>query len=157
MNIWISGSINSGKTAAASLLQQKLNCAVVELDAFSDFLPHVELEKKIQINLELAVKVTQIYNTQGFNVILVYPLSKRDFEYINERIGNLKVFTLAPSLQIASSNRGGRILTENEVRRVKRHYEIGIANPDFGHIIDTTHLTAEETTNRILEVLNQQL
>jgi hypothetical protein len=60
------------------------------------------------------------------------------------------VFTLAPKLDKVLTNRGARELDDAERERIKHHYNIGIANPTFGEIIDNSEQTPEETAKFIL-------
>ena len=61
------------------------------------------------------------------------------------------VITFAPRLEVAQSKRGDRVLSEWEVQRVKYHYDIGIASPCFGYVIDNSDMTIDETVQTILQ------
>ena len=60
------------------------------------------------------------------------------------------VFTLAPKIEKALTNRGARELNNWERERIKHHYNIGIQHPSFGEIIDNSDQKPEETVQLIL-------
>ena len=58
MIIFISGSINSGKTTISKILTQKIpNTANIEIDNIRAFIDWLDIEKAIPINLENAVLI----------------------------------------------------------------------------------------------------
>ena len=63
---------------------------------------------------------------------------------------DIHVFTLAPQLGKALTNRGARELSDWEKARIQNHYDIGIHNPSFVEVIDNTEQTPEETSRYIL-------
>lgn len=157
MIIFINGTINAGKTTVAKLLAAKIpNSALVEIDAFRAMIEWMPLEQAIPLNLENAVSVIKNFSKQGIHVIVPYPLSQKNYEYVVKELEPLeiKVFTLAPSLESALSNRGSRELDEKEKDRIKRQYEMGIHTPSFGEIIDNSNTTPEQTAEIILNKLS---
>jgi len=159
MIIFLSGSINSGKSTVAKLLSKKLEkVAVVEIDSLRDFISDVKLEDSIPINLENAVSVTKNFVRHEFNVIVPYPLTQKNYEFMVNELIDLYVevffFTLSPSLAKSQSDTDTRKLTDWEKERIKYHYDIGIANPKFGEMIDSTNQSPEETTLEILSRIN---
>jgi hypothetical protein len=88
-------------------------------------------------------------------VVANYVVRREDYKRFEHEIHiHPQVFiTLSPSLKVAQSKRGNRILTEWEVKRIKAHYDGGIASPDYGYIIDNSNLAVEETVNRIIEIV----
>lgn len=157
MIIFINGTINAGKTTVAKLLAAKIpNSALVEIDAFRAMIEWMPLEQAIPLNLENAVSVIKNFSKQGIHVIVPYPLSQKNYEYVVKELEPLeiKVFTLAPSLESALSNRGNRELDEKEKDRIKRQYEMGIHTPSFGEVIDNSSTTPEQTTEIILNKLS---
>ena len=77
MIILINGSINSGKSTAASLLQRKTpNTAVVEIDSLRKFIDWMPLEQSIPINLKNAASIINNFHSEGLIVISTYPLSE---------------------------------------------------------------------------------
>jgi cytidylate kinase len=149
-NIWISGSINSGKSTVAKILAKKMKLALIELDVFSEFLPNIPLEDKITINLNLAIEAVKIYNKNGIGTVCVYPLSQMDFDYLKKKIKNLTVYTLNLPLDIVLKNRGQRVLNKKEKDRIKYHYSKGINNPKFGVVIDTENLSPNQIVSLII-------
>ena len=155
MIIFLNGSINAGKSTVAKLLVKELpNTALVEIDAFHEMIDWMPIDQSIPINLENAVSVIRNFSTRGLNVLVPYPLSQKNYDYLVEALKNLGakiyVFTLAPQLEKTLTNRGSRELNEQERERIKHHYNIGILNPSFGEIIDNSDQTPEETASLIL-------
>lgn len=159
MIIFINGSINSGKSTVSKLLQKKLgNTALIEIDSLREFIEWMPLEKTVPLNLKNTVSLINNYVVEGLNVIVPYPLSEKNYEYLKSNI-NLKnqqliAITLAPKLKIALQNRGDRKLTDWEKERIKHHYKIGINTPTFGKIIDNSNLSIKETIVKILEIID---
>ena len=156
MIIFINGSINSGKSTVAKILFKELpNFALVEIDAFHEMINWMPTNKAVPINLENAVFAIKNFAKKGIGSIVPYPLSQKNYDYM---MGELKdvdtkiyVFTLAPKLDKALTNRGERELTKEEKDRIKYHYDIGIHAPNFGEIIDNSEQSPEETAKVILE------
>jgi adenylate kinase family enzyme len=157
MIILINGSINSGKSTIAKILSDKIpNTAVLEIDTLREFIKDVPLEKAIPINLENAISLITNFVKHNFNVIVPYPLSRQNYDFLvkgfkktNQKI---YVFTLNPKMGVALSGRG-RSLDEWEKERIKYHYKININNPGFGNVIDNSNQTPEETANQILKLI----
>ncbi|KKP58525.1 MAG: hypothetical protein UR51_C0005G0036 [Candidatus Moranbacteria bacterium GW2011_GWF1_34_10] len=117
MIIFINGSINAGKSTVANLLAEKMDTtAVVEIDRFHEFIPWMSASESVLINLENAVLVIRNFYKRGFNVIVPYPLSKRNYDYLMEELkdiaDDISIFTLNPDLEGVLKNRGKRELTE---------------------------------------------
>lgn len=158
MIIFINGSINAGKSTVAKLLAEKIkNTAVVEVDSFHEFVSWMPIAESVLINLENAVLVIRNFYKRGFNVVVPYPLSKRNYEYLMEELKDIaediSIFTLSPDLEEVLKNRGERELTEAEKERIKYHYATGINNPAFGKIINNTKQTPEETAGNIMDLI----
>lgn len=156
MIIFLSGSINSGKSTVAKILAGSLpNTALVEIDALREMIEWMPIEQAVPLNLENAVAVIRTFTRHGISCIVPYPLSQRNHEMVTSALSDLGVpmlfFTLAPSLDVALSDRGGRTLTASERERIKHHYDKGIPAPSFGTIIDNSHQTPEETAGIILK------
>lgn len=157
MIIFINGSINSGKSTIAKNLAEEIpNSVVLEIDVLRDLIKIVPLDKAIPINLENTVLLTRNFVKHHFNVLIPYPLSKKNHDFLIEGLKDIKekmhTFTLNPSIEIVLGGRG-RKLTEWEKERIKHHYKIKINKPDFGMIIDNSHQTPEETTAQILALI----
>lgn len=155
MIIFINGSINSGKSTVTKLLVKELsNTALIEIDVLREIIEWMPLEEAIPLNLENALTLIRNFIARDLNVIVPYPLSQKNFDYFTAGLKDLDiethVFTLAPKLEKALTNRGTRELTDWERQRIQHHYDIGIHKPTFGEIIDNTDQTPEETVKIIL-------
>ena len=155
MLIFISGSINSGKTTTSKALARRLGAEVVHVDDLNDTIPNFNLATDLDKSIDLAIQAINHHTRQGRNVVANYVVREKDFSRFEHEIETQPqiVITLAPRLEIAQSKRGDRQLTDWEVSRVKHHYDKGIASPRFGHIIDNSELTLEETVDRIMEII----
>lgn len=160
MVIFLSGSINSGKTTIADLLKRHFPLtAHIEVDTLHEMIEWMPLENAIGLNLSNALALTLNFIAENINVIITYPLSKAEYEYFNQ---NLPIeterffFTLNPELDYALTNRGTRELTGWEIQRIKYHYQTGINNPGFGITIDNSMHTPEETLGEILYYIEQR-
>lgn len=159
MIIFLNGSINAGKSTIAKLLVKELpNSAFVEIDVFHEMIEWMPIDNAIPLNLENAVSVIKNFTSRGLNVIVPYPMSQKNYDYMMDSLKNLDikihVFTLDPKLEKAVTNRGARELNEWERERIQHHYNIGIHNPTFGEIIDTSSQTPKETVDYILARLS---
>lgn len=155
MIIFLNGSINAGKSTIAKLLVKKLsNSALVEIDVFHEMIEWMPIDKAVPLNLENAVSVIKNFVRGGLNVIVPYPLSQKNYGYMMDGLKDLDtkihVFTLDPKFEKAITNRGARELNDWEKERIQHHYNIGIHNPTFGEIVDTSNHTPEETVSIIL-------
>lgn len=159
MIIFINGSINTGKSTIAKLLEQKLDRpALVEIDELHHFIRWVEIDNAVPINLENAVAVIRNFVKRKFNVIVPYPLSEENYRYIMDKLKdlneNIRIFTLSPKKEKAKTSTADRALSDWEKMRIDYHYKIGIAAPSFGETIDNTNQTPEETVDIIFRKLN---
>jgi len=153
--IFISGSINSGKTTTSKALAERLGAAFINVDDLNDTIPNFNLATDLDKSMDLAIKTINDYSKQGKDVIANYVVRRKDFDRFANEIETQPqiVITLAPRLDVAQGKRGDRELSEWEVSRVKHHYDTGIASPEFGHIIDNSELTIDETIGRIIEIV----
>ena len=155
MIIFLNGSINAGKTTIAQILAKHIpNTALVEIDAFHEMISWMPIEQSIAINLENAISVIKNFLHKDLNVIVPYPLSQKNYKYMMDALKDTKtkihVFTLAPTLEKALTDRGTRKLNDWERQRIQHQYKIGIPQPSFGEIIDNSELAPEETARIIL-------
>lgn len=153
-NIWISGSINSGKSTVAKILSKELQMAVIELDAFSEFVENfLSFEEYLKLNYEIFSEIVEVYNKRNIGVIIVYPLGEEKYLEIKDKLNNFQIFTIDPTLEIALSDRGERKLNDWERERVKFHYEKNIHNSSFAIRVETKDETPEETVTEIISKL----
>lgn len=160
MIIFINGSINAGKSTVARGLAKKLEKpALVEIDSISEFTGWMSIDEAVPINLENAVSVICNFAKHGFNIIVPYPLSEKNYRYVMNGLQHLNenifVFTLAPQIKKPLTSTADRSISEWETTRIKHHYDIGIPNPSFGTIIDNTDQTPEETVEAIYLLVTQ--
>lgn len=156
MIIFISGSINSGKSTLAKILAKKIpNTAHIEVDNLREFISFMPLDQSIPINLENTISLIKNFSKNKINSIVTYPLSEKNYNFLMGKLKDLNekiyVFSLNPNIESISNNDRGRNLTDWEKERIKYHYEIGINNPSFGITINSTNQTPEETAEEILQ------
>ncbi len=161
MIILLNGSINAGKTTVSKQIVQMLpRTAHVEVDDLDDFIDWMPLLESIPLNLANAVAVTRNFVAFGLNVIVTSPLRQEDYDYLMHELQPLGVpihcVTLDPSMEVALTNRGTRALTEWELRRIPQLYAEGIPTPAFGITINNAPQTPDETTQQILEMVNNE-
>jgi cytidylate kinase len=152
MLIFISGSINSGKTTVSRLLAERLGAAFINVDDLNDTIPDFNLATDLDKSMDLAIKSVNELSAQGQDVVANYVLRQKDWQRLEHEVKTQPqiVITLAPRLEVAQNNRGGRQLSDWEIARVKYHYDTGIASPSFGHIIDNSDMTVSDTVDSIL-------
>jgi cytidylate kinase len=155
MIIFINGSINSGKSTVSKLLIKELpKTALIEIDFFHEMIEWMPIDQAVPLNLQNAVSVIKNFAHKDLNVIVPYPLSQKNYDYMMDNLKEVNtriyIFTLAPKIEKTLTNRGTRELNDWERKRIQHHYDIGIHNPNFGEIIDNTDQTAEETAKLIL-------
>lgn len=155
MLIFISGSINSGKTTTAYALADRIGAVSINVDDLNDSIPDFNLATDLDKSMDYAIEAINKSLAQGRDVVANYVVRQKDFDRFKNEINTKEqyVVTLSPRLEIAQSKRGDRELSEWEVSRIKHHYDRGIASPKFGHIIDNSELTVDETVNSILHLL----
>lgn len=158
MLVFISGSINSGKTTVSRILADKLGAVFVNFDDLNDLIPNFDLKKDLSKSFGVGINKINELTDQGSDVVANYVVREEDWKRLQEEVKTKEkhFITLAPRLKIAQSNRGSRQLSDWEVARVKYHYDTGIANPGFGHIIDNSDIPVEETVNRILKLVQKK-
>jgi adenylate kinase family enzyme len=153
-NIWISGSINSGKSTVAKILSKELKMAVIELDAFSGFVENfLSFDEYLKLNYEIFSEIVEVYNKRNIGVIIVYPIGEERFTELKDELNNFLIFALDPTLEVALTDRGDRKLNDWEIERVKYHYEKNIHNSSFAIRIVTKDKTPEETVTEIISKL----
>lgn len=158
MILLLNGTINSGKSTISQLLQEQLpNTAVVEIDSLRAFVSWMPLEQAIPLNLKNAVSVINNFVAEGLNVIVPYPLSQQNYDFLMEHLeadpARIHAITLSPRLETVLQDRGNRPLTEWETQRIQHHYQSGMNTPAFGQIIDNSEQTPQETVQQILQLI----
>lgn len=155
MLVFISGSINSGKTTTAKALAERIGAVMINVDDLNDTIPNFNLATDLDKSMDVAIEAINKHTAQGKDVVANYVVRPQDYKRLKAEIHTTPqiVITLAPRLEIAQSKRGGRQLTEWEISRIKYHYDTGVASPNFGHIIDNSDLTVDETVNTIMKII----
>lgn len=160
MIIFLSGSINSGKTTIAKLLVNAIpRTAHIEVDDLRAMVDWMPLEESIPLNLKNTLSLTMNFIKEEMNAIITYPLSRDEYEFFNRHLPadvQRFFFTLNPRLDYALTNRGTRELTGWEIERIKHHYKTGVNDPGFGITIDNTMQSPEETLSDILYYIEQR-
>lgn len=158
MLVFISGSINSGKTTTAKALAQRLGADFINVDDLNDTIPNFNLATDLDKSMDLAIAAINKSLARSHKVVANYVVRQTDFDRFKDEIStaNQYIITLAPRLEVAQGKRGNRSLSDWEVQRVKYHYDTGIASPKFGHIIDNSDINVNQTVDRILEIINQK-
>ena len=159
MLVFISGSVNSGKTTTSEALAKKLGAVCVNVDNLNhELIPNFNLATDLDTSMDIAIKTINEHFDQGRDVVANSVVRQKDFDRFKSEIKTDKqyVITLAPRLEVAQSQRGERVLTEWEVERIKHHYDSGIASPRFGIIIDNSDLTLNETVQKIMEIISRE-
>lgn len=154
MLIFISGSINSGKTTTARALAKRLDAAFVNVDDLNDTIPDFNLATDLDKSMDLAIATINDHARTGKDIVANYVIRERDWKrFSNEVMTSPQyIITLAPRIEVTQSQRGDRVLTGWEKDRIKYHYDTGIASPSFGSIIDNSDLTIDETVEKILTI-----
>lgn len=149
MLVFISGSINSGKSTTAKLLAEKLGAEFIDFDDLRT--RSRELEKDIPKVFEKGIQKINQLAAEGKSVVTNYVIRPEDYEMLQQKLKVDKqyYFTLAPRLEVVLSHRGRR-MSDWEYERVKYHYATGIPQPPFGEIIDNSDMSVEETAEKIM-------
>ncbi len=155
MLVFISGSINSGKTTTSRALAEPLNAEVINVDDLNDTIPNFNLATDLDKSMDLAIETINSLTKQGKDVVANYVVRQQDWERFEKEVEiQPQIFiTLAPHIEVAQSQRGDRQLTEWEVSRIKHHYDSGIASPSFGYIVDNSEMNIDETVDEIMRLV----
>lgn len=151
MLIFISGSINAGKTTTSRLLAESLGYTFINVDDLTDKVDRFDIYMHLDLAMDLAIEAINTATAEGKDIVANFVIRKEDYARFQDEItADPKIFiTLCPGMDVALSKRGDRDLTKWEIKRIKAHYEDGIASPDYGHIIDNSNLTVEEAVAEI--------
>ncbi len=162
--ISISGSVHSGKTTISRMLAAQMpNAMYVDGDLISswvsknypkdatmdDMLP--EVHERIIEFIEHPLK-------DGLDVIVDYPFTDTVREQITKALEGVtfeaKWFLLKPSMEKVLAGSASRPeLNEWEINRITYHYTSLLMQTSLAHVIDSTHLSPEETLQKIVEIL----
>jgi uncharacterized protein YlxP (DUF503 family) len=153
MVIFVSGSINAGKTTTGKLLARRLGWEFIDFDKIHDTIPGFLLDKDLPKVFNKGIRRLNKLDAAGKNVVVSYVIRQEDYERLERELAaRARYVTLAPPLEIAKIDRG-RGLNDWEQQRIDYHYQTGIADPAFGYIIDNATITPEATVELILQLL----
>lgn len=158
MIIFLNGSLNSGKSTVSKEIVKLLpNTAHIEVDHLREFIDWMPLDKSISINLKNATSVINNFVDEGLNVVVSYPLSQRNFDYISGLLEPPKteifIFMLKPPFDKLIVNRGKRMLEQDEIERIKYHYNENRLKVEGQIELDNSSETPKKTALRILEAI----
>ncbi|MDO8591974.1 MAG: shikimate kinase [bacterium] len=154
MVIFINGSMNSGKTTVGKLLAKRIGYEFLDFDDISEAMADFDLGKDLPKVIKTGIKQINDLVDDGKNVVAVFVVRRKDYEKLIAEVNDeIRFVTLAPRLEVAITNRGNRDLSNWHKERVKYHYKTGIANPDFGIIIDNSSTTPARTAEIICKKL----
>ena len=116
MLIFISGSINSGKTTTAKALAERIGTAYINVDDLNDTIPNFNLATDLDKSMDLAIQTINNYTAEGKDVVANYVVREKDWKRFEKEIKTTPqlVVTLAPRIEVAQSQRGERMLSEWE-------------------------------------------
>jgi len=136
--IVINGTINSGKSTIGQRLAGRLpHTRFIEGDDHG-----VASSAPFEQMLDLAIgRLAQLIREAREHLVIAYPLRMRDYKRLAEVSAahghSLMVVTLAPPQRVALSQRGDRLLGDDERRRIIRMYEEGYHNRPFTDVMVT--------------------
>jgi hypothetical protein len=149
--VHINGPINSGKSTFGLALSKLLPDAL-----FIDGDDHdAPAEAALDVRIEAALRrmETHIASAAGGYLVVAYPLEWESYERLKaaakRRGGRFLVLTLAPSLEVALSDRGMRALSSAERTRIVEMYEEGYHSRAFSDLtLDTSQLSIGEAAEK---------
>jgi hypothetical protein len=152
--IHLNGPINSGKTTIGVALAQRLPDARF-VDGDDHDAPD-DAPFDVQWAIALARIVDHIATARERHLMIAYPIGDAEFARLraacDARGARLFVATLAPPEAVASSDRGERVLTEWERRRIAAMYREGYASRAFSDcFVDTSKASADACAQQIAE------
>lgn len=164
----INGPINSGKSTISKLLAQTLsNSLFIEVDDLlsdeeKDLLGLTQCEGWAERINRLAKIVTHEKHIQQFDhIIFAYPMTEKLFkkwkQWEDESTKFISI-TLAPDIEVCLTNRGKRILTDEEIERIKEMYQEGYHNSEYADlIINNSTQEPEETLQQVTSFLSKYI
>lgn len=153
--IAINGPINSGKSTVGAALAHLLpDARFIDGDDSDDDGAHEDLPLAEQWTFALERICRWIETVASRYLIVAWPLRDSDFAVLRaaceRRTARLVAVTLAPPLDVARAERGGRVPTEWERQRIDEMYAEGYHARAFSDlIVDTAGLLPAESAARI--------
>ena len=157
MIVIISGPINAGKSSVARRLSQLVPGSLyIDGDDLAPAdLPNTQ---RWSAAVDLISLATQSIAPANLHLFVAYPIDAASWKKIKSPLHDagyeVTCVTLAPSLEIALSERDGRTLSDWERERIPVMYDEGYDNPPFASlVIDSGGEGADETARRICDHL----
>ncbi|MCZ4344572.1 shikimate kinase [Devosia neptuniae] len=132
----LNGPINAGKTTTGKAL-----AAIVPRAAFFDGDDHdAPDDAPLVARIEASMRRLEhlIATADGAVLVLATPLRHNDYQRLLRvsatRHADLRVVTLAPPVETATSNRGSRQLRPDEILRTRQMYVEGYASREFSDL-----------------------
>jgi len=155
--LYLNGPINSGKSSIGRALAALLPGAVF-LEGDDHGLP-ASLPREKRWAGALQRIATAIATSKAHWLVVAYPLDEAAYRTLcaacAARGARLRVVTLAPPLEVALTERGGRALSEAERRRIPEMYAEGYADRPFSEqVFDPSGQTPAESARKLAELLD---
>ncbi|MFC3126190.1 DUF2062 domain-containing protein [Pseudoroseomonas globiformis] len=156
--IHVSGPLNTGKTSVGLALADAIPGAVFVDGDEHDLSP--TLPDSQRWAGAVGRLVGMIRDCDAPCLILAYPLDATGYRRIREacvrRGASLAVVTLAPPLEVALSDRGGRPLNEADRSRIRAMYAEDYASAAFSDLLlDNTAMMPHEAARAVLDGLQR--
>jgi hypothetical protein len=157
--ICINGPINSGKSTVGRRLAALLpGAAFVEGD---DHGAPDDADLDTVIAAAMA-RIEALIASAAGDLVIAYPLRPQDHDRLAAAAGRrgarLFTATLAPPIEVALADRGGRSLSAAERDRIVEMYAEGYAGPAFSDfVLDNAGPTPEQTAAAIAEALQRPI
>ncbi len=161
--IWISGSINAGKSTIAANIHKLIRKSVnIECDALRHFAENDKLENIGDYILTDALDLAKKWSDRGYLPIITWPCYGEGLEQMLSYSKELEIvpilINLTPEKETAKQNRGQREVTEKEFNRIEYMYETeNIHKPKLGFIINNTNQSVEETVEEVMEIIKEDM
>jgi hypothetical protein len=161
--LWISGSINSGKSTIAMAAHKRIKKSVnIEIDHLRHFAENNTIDEIMYYVITDSLDLAKKWSERGYFPILSWPLWGEGLELVqnySSKLGlELILINLTPSKEIALRNRGERDLNEKELKKINHMYdEAKISTPEYGHIIDNSFQLINETTEEVIKIISEDI
>lgn len=149
--IVLNGPINAGKSTTGRAL-----AALVADASFVDGDDHDapdDASLPVRIEASMVHIESHISFAKGVALFIAVPLRAQDYRRLRDKADSvgarLRVVTLHPPAEVAFSDRGGRILSADEIDRAREMYAEGYADRAFSELI-VTDMPGPEATARAI-------
>ncbi|WP_342359180.1 shikimate kinase [Terrarubrum flagellatum] len=158
--IVLNGPINAGKSTVGARLAALLRSAVFIDGDDHDAPDDAPLAERIVAAWERIERL--LATSEADHLVIAYPVEQESYARLRRscelRGAELVVVTLAPPLEIALADRGGRILSAGERQRIVEMYEEGYTRREFSDfILDNGGMSVEEAAAAISDFIETRL